>query len=181
MKPSAITLASAILLFSSISDGLCQGSDTKQIVEFFVGNCLQVPPDTKHVQAASRVMKWQPLQGDLALMLAPSDPEATWEGWAAKYEGKTYLVGISEAQMDGRTVVGCTVAVREVDQEELVKLLTNVVKMRALNDETEAMQRYLAWVAEVNRYSMLVNLTTQAGSRLSTASLSALVKLKERH
>ncbi len=179
MNNVVLTLTSAIVFFGAMSSGLCQSNnESKRFIEFFIGNCLQVLPDTKRVRAASRVMNWKVLQGDLAVMLAPADPEAIWEGWATEYEGSSYLIGISEGKVDGRTVVGCTVATREVNQEDLVKTLLSVINLRALNDETEAMQRYRGWLTEVNQHSILVNLTTQAGSRRSAASLSALVKLK---
>ncbi len=147
-----------------------------RLLEFFAGACLHNMPDIGRIKAGARALNWKPLEGDLAAMLAPADKNATWQGWAVNVGEDIFMVGISEAKMDGGNIVTCAVATREIDQNELVRALNKELKLKNIDDRIEAFQRNQAWQTEINEESMIVNLTTFFKEIMSPATLSVAIK-----
>jgi len=172
-----ITLILLIICNFSTEPALGQNKEAHdRLLEFFSGACLQAMPNIDRVKAGARAMNWKPLEGDIATMLAPADETAVWQGWAAKTDSDLFLLGVSEGKSNGRQIATCSVVVREIDQENLVKGLGENLKLKYLADDTEAFQRYRAWTTEVSGNKMLINLTTLSKEPNSPATLSVMVE-----
>lgn len=171
------------LSFSTLCAGLTTASaQTKEasvenlFFEFFNSTCLLNMPQLDKVRATARLLDWKPITGDAAVMLAPSNPNAPFEGWAATYQGRNFFIGLSEGVLESKKVVICAATERKLDQEVLVSIIETNIKARIDNDEIENMQRYRGWVSAKDGESVLLHLTTSATDRLSSATLAVFAR-----
>ena len=108
----------------------------------------------------------------MATLLAPSNPNAPFDGWAASYKGQDFFVGLSTGKIESKEVVICAAAARKLDQERLVAIVEENTKARLDNDEVENMQRYRGWVVTTDGNPIMLHLTTSAKDRLTPATLA---------
>lgn len=148
-------------------------------LEFFNGVCLLNMPRIDKIKAGAREMKWSHLTGDAAVMIAPADPNAAFEGWSVQQDKEIYFVGVSDGSVDSRRVVTCATAGRGFNQDSLVKTIESNVTSERINDEVETMQRFRAWRITVSGQTFLLNLTTTAKNAVTpVAVLSVIAQLK---
>lgn len=142
--------------------------------EFFRKTCLLNMPRLDKVKAAARLFNWPPVSGDAALLIAPSDPNAPFEGWSAPHDGRVLLVAVSEGILNGRKVVVCTAMERRLDQDVLVRVVEGEMTTKRSHDEVEHRQRYRGWVASLNGEQILLSLTTNAAGASTPATLAVI-------
>lgn len=149
-------------------------SKASKFTEFFVGACLRALLDIERMKAAARVMEWKPLNGDVAAMIAPVDPNAEWQGWAVPEGDDLFMFGVSEGSLGSRKASICTTSAGELDQERLVQELQASLNLKLIVDETDALQRARGWETSIDGQKLIVNLTTLSNSRMSPITLAGI-------
>ena len=172
---SAVFLGAAAL----VVEGNAQSPSLEEtLIDVFLGNCVRNLPNVEKIRAASRVLGWKSLSRDAAVMFGPIDPRAEFEGWLGTEKSVRYVVGISLGSIGAQPVTTCAIAQPEFKQVDLLRNLEAKLKLKYLNDEKEAGQRYRSWTSEVNGYSMMIMLTTLDNINEPGGSLSAAVKIR---
>ena len=137
--------------------------EADQFYEFFNTVCLLNMPRLDKVRAVARVRGWKPIKGDAALLLAPADPAAAFEGWAAVENGRAMFVAVSEGKLDNlRKVAVCSVASTKVESAQLATVIQSALKVSISNDKTEHGQRYRTWLGALYGQQLIVDLLTPA-------------------
>lgn len=132
----------------------------KRFIEFFVGACLRALPDIERTKAGARLMKWKPLEGDMAAVMAPAEKSAEWQGWIVPDGEDFFMVGVSKGAIDNGKVSTCVTVTHEVDQEYLTHDLESILNLRLISNETEALQIFRSWETNIQDQVIIISLTT---------------------
>jgi hypothetical protein len=152
-------------------------AEADQFYEFFNGVCLLNMPRLDKVRAFARMRDWKPIKGDAALLLAPANPGAAFEGWSAVENGRVLIVGISEGKLDHlRKIAVCSVASTKVETAQLATAIQSALKVPISNDMVEHGQRYRTWVGALYGDQIIVDLLTPA-DQPAGATLSVIMQM----
>lgn len=152
-------------------------TEERVFFEFFVGACLIPFPDLGRVRVQASVLGWKPITGDIAAALAPADPQARYQMWAASMPPRLFFVAISEGKVGRRSGTVCTTAGRGVNQDALAVFIEQNGAVTRLSDTIENLQRHRSWTILQNGARFGLELGTISGDISSPAVLS-LVQLK---
>jgi hypothetical protein len=159
MQSLFIFLGIGLLQFAATQADAQPRTPVDIAVEFIVGNCFHTLDDISRVKSAARVFKWEVLPPDVANMLKPVDG-TDFESWAAKFEGETFLIGINRGTAEGRLVQSCSVAVNQVADKVVPRLLTGL-NARKINEESDAVQVTVTYtVQHPTQNEVLMNVLT---------------------
>ncbi len=152
-------------------------TEERAFFQFFIGACLIPFPDLERVRLQASALGWKPISGDIAAALAPADPKAKYQMWAASMPPRLFLVAISEGKVGLRSGTVCTAVARGVNQEALAVFIEQNGAVTRLSDATENLQRRRSWTILQNGVRFGLELGTIAGDLSSPAVLS-LMQLK---
>lgn len=109
-------------------------------------------------------------------MGAPLDPNAKFEGWSAKEDGHLFVLGWSEAVIDGRTVTTCSIMTKDVPGDALAALVGKRYTVRPLDDMREAYKRVRVWNATINGEPAMIHLMNAVDAGFEAATLGVVVR-----
>jgi len=158
----------------STAYGQEKGGPERGVLEFFIGSCLAPFPDLNKIRATARVLRWKPVQGDVATMLGPADTTAKYELWAVAEPADVLMVGISEGRVGTRKASACVNALRSVDQDRLALLIEQRTSVGRVSDTTENFQRHRTWTITYGGLRFLMELGALADTAASPATLSVM-------
>jgi hypothetical protein len=117
-------------------------------VKAFVGHCVHNAGRLDKVGAAAQALEYADTPEPFWTMLAPQEAGAPYHSWfAIEGEGSPFLLGISEAPLNGKTFQMCAVSNPFMDADIALEALQTIVSLgTTLTDETIAGQRYRAWL-----------------------------------
>jgi hypothetical protein len=169
---AAIFLAALALLTGALP-ARAQTPAELSFVRSFIGNCLHFFPEIERVRQTATVLKWPEITNpDARGMLGPSNPGANWHGWMMKADGQAFLIGISEAVDEGRTVKSCTLAADRVELSSIYRNLEQLVSLKKQLDFNEDGQRNQLWVyaRDADRFALMA--TDGSPMKMNALSLS---------
>lgn len=143
----AIVVSMGITAQSALAQ---EESDALYLARAFIGTCGLNAGRIDKVAAGARALGYKELEGDMKAMLAPQDPNADYSGWLfAEKDKKPFLVGISQAKIDGSDYSICVVANPYVATDEVLEEIQSLTKFgeQIVNSE-EAGQRYRVWATD---------------------------------
>ncbi|MEZ5913333.1 MAG: hypothetical protein R3D84_14860 [Paracoccaceae bacterium] len=116
----------------------------------FIGTCVQNIGRVDKVAAGARALGYKELEGDMKAMVAPQDPNADYSGWlVAEKDKKPYLVGISQAKLNGEDYSICVIANPYVAIDDVLEEIQNLTTLDSqIANSEEAGQRYRVWATE---------------------------------
>lgn len=146
----------------------------ESFVRAFLGNCAQNAGNFNQVVNASKALGFATLPEKMRPLVAPQDPNAETMGFFVQTgEGAPYLLGVSKAEVEGKSLTSCTVANPYIETTEVVSALQLFAKTGIPDvDETAMGQRYRVW--RVNRWlqGAFISLTDAEPMGYGGASLS---------
>jgi hypothetical protein len=131
-----LTVAVALLLLGAAH--FANAQDAKGAVQTFFDHCLAEGPRFDHVAKKANEEKWPPLAADMAMAFTPVGAPTAIEGWmigestAQDFEA---LV-VFKAEVSGKRIEGCTLALSGSDAKAFEKELTVRVGATGLGEET---------------------------------------------
>ncbi len=146
-----VGLVAVIPLAAATDSAVAQvESDAVYLARAFVGTCAQNVGRVDKVAAGARAMGYEELEGDMKAMLAPQDPTADYAGWLfAEKDKQPFLVGISQARLNGEDYSICVVANPNVAMDEVLNEIQNLTTFGdQIENSEEAGQRYRIWATE---------------------------------
>ena len=157
------------------------GGNGKEIAFAFIGGCLQVLPDLDRIEAAARALKWKPIEGDIAIMMAPKAPDAKWKGWLViRKPAPPYFMAISSGVFRGEDMAICTVSSPYIPVTEVFPHLEKTPGLkRPIADESSAGQRTRFWRIEVDGQPAFMSLLDAEPMGQPGLSLSGMMKAKK--
>lgn len=152
-------------------------SDATYLARSFMGHCAQNVGRIDKIQAAARVLEFKKIEGDLAAMFAPQDPNAFFEGWFVTGESpQPFILGVAIGEIDDREYAICTVSNPNTDIEAVRDEIDLLANFGTLLDDTMAGgQRYRVWeTSEIAERSFVTVIDAKKmGINGGTVSLSA--------
>lgn len=140
-----------LLVWGSVSANQVNPGDTKAeaVSKVILEQCINNVPRLDKIEAAAKVFNWSELTKQQALLVAPMDPDAWFNGWFVRDEtAGRYMIGISRGEFDGQKVAICTIASDSVDVDEVViDLVENLKLGNQVADYKLAGQRSRIWRA----------------------------------
>lgn len=131
-------------------------TETLTVVEAFVSRCLALLPDTRKVEILAKLEKWETLPPDLAPLVAPADPNSSWQGWFLR--DKQLIVGISTGtNVGGEPVNTCVLSGLKGDHRDAINpLLKFHTDLKILDENTEAGQHVITYSGSLLGYPLAI-------------------------
>lgn len=176
-----MALGAGLLLVAS---GAAQAKDETKpptpkpeaMLRLFDGACADNVPHLSRVKSFAQALKWKTLPPEAAAMGAPLAPNAKFEGWSAKEDGHLFVLGWSEAVIDGKMVTTCTIMTKDVPADALAALIGKKYTVRPLDDMREAYKRVRVWNATINGEQALINLLNPVDAGFEAATLAVVIR-----
>ncbi|MEK1893018.1 MAG: hypothetical protein AAAB20_07005 [Rhizobium sp.] len=156
MKPSF-----AVWLFLLASAGPSFADDASSKLAFFYDSCVSSGPDFERTSERAKADEWPSMAQDLALTFTPMENPEALEGWivsGGESESFQALV-VSRANVAGKIVEGCTVALGDVDAAVFEKALVEKVNAVSAGEEQGQDRVYKRYTASINGRSEAITLT----------------------
>jgi len=144
---SAIAVIACSIPISAEAD---EYMEPKQLAEAYLGNCVLNAGRIDKTKAAARTFGYSELDEDMALMLAPQDPNADFRAWAAGgSKSELFFLGVSESEIDRQKMAVCVVAHPYVSSTATVAEIKAILNFGDLvSDEVSVGQRTRIWTAD---------------------------------
>lgn len=119
----------------------------QHLVNTFVGGCVQIMPNTDRVIASADSLGWADLPADMAALMAPQGSAEGFHGWFVESgDGPPAMIGVSEADFQGRIMVTCAVTNPYAPPELILEHLQSTIDLGSLLAEDRSMgQQMLIW------------------------------------
>ena len=146
MKTACITTF-GLLLSSLLSAQAAFAADTDELVKIFIGHCVLNAGRIDKTEAAATALEYEELSEEMAMALAPQDPNVEFKGWIVRDElSSPYALGISWSERDDEEISNCVVSSTNVDTEATLSALHVLIQFDEPRfDHEEAGQRYRIW------------------------------------
>ena len=120
----------------------------RDFVVAFVGHCVHNPGRLDKVGAAAVALGYADTPEPFWTMFAPQGGDALYHSWfVVEGEGSPYMLGISEAPLDGETYQICAVSNPFLGADVALKELGLLMELGSVvSDETIAGQRTRVWI-----------------------------------
>jgi hypothetical protein len=124
--------------------------DVHQGVESFVSQCLKQGPRFDETIKRAKQEEWPSLAADLAMAFTPVVEPRAIEGWIIGGGEETFeALVVFKADVSGRKLEGCTVALSSTDAASFDKELAVAANAKSLGDETGADTIYKRYRAHI--------------------------------
>jgi hypothetical protein len=141
-------------------------------MEFFDGVCVQSIANPDAIRAMGQLQHWRPIPKDLESLGRPAAGNA-YESWSADYEGRQFIVALSEGIVDGRRMQTCSVLSRGDDPEQIVHVIESHYEVRQRYESLEGYQRTRGFVVDtVNAGALFFNLLNHQNPSIAAVNLS---------
>jgi hypothetical protein len=145
-------MRAAFVLLSFLSvPVLARADDVGPAIETFAARCLAEGPRFDKTVALAKQEEWPELAADMAMAFTPVGEPSSIEGWiASKGDAEAFqALVVYKAQIAGKPVEGCTLAVSGTDASAFDKALVLRAKAKLLGEETGEDTIYKRYAAEV--------------------------------
>lgn len=135
--------------------------DAKSKLAFFFDRCVSSGPDFERTSERAKVDQWPSMAQDLALTFTPMENPDALQGWivsGGESESFQALV-VSRADVGGKILEGCTVALGEVDTAVFEKELVERADAISAGEEQGQDRVYKRYTAKINGRSEAITLT----------------------
>jgi hypothetical protein len=125
--------------------------DVGPAIELFAARCLAEGPRFDKTVALAKQEKWPTLAADMAMAFTPVGEPSSIEGWvASKGDAEPFkALVVYKAEVAGKPVEGCTLAVSGTDANAFNGALVLRAKAKSLGEETGEDTIYKRYSAEV--------------------------------
>jgi len=151
----------AVCFFMLAATGPSFADDANSKLAFFYDSCVSSGPDFERTSERAKADEWPSMAQDLALTFTPMENPEALEGWivsGGESESFQALV-VSRAEVGGKTVEGCTVALGDVDADVFEKALIEKVNAVSAGEEQGQDRVYKRYTATINGRSEAITLT----------------------
>ncbi|WP_028748571.1 hypothetical protein [Rhizobium mesoamericanum] len=151
----------AVCLFMLVATGPSFADDASSKLAFFYNSCVSSGPDFERTSERAKADEWPSMAQDLALTFTPMENPEALEGWivsGGESEGFQALV-VSRADVGGKTVEGCTVALGDIDAAAFEKALVEKVNAVSAGEEQGQDRVYKRYTASINGRNEAITLT----------------------
>ncbi|EJL51809.1 hypothetical protein PMI09_04296 [Rhizobium sp. CF122] len=148
-------------LFMLAATGPSFADDASSKLAFFYDSCVSSGPDFERTSERAKAEEWPSMAQDLALTFTPMENPETLEGWivnGGEAESFRALV-ISRAEVGGKIVEGCTVALGDVDAAVFETALVEKANAISAGQEQGQDRVYKRYTATINGRSEAITLT----------------------
>jgi hypothetical protein len=146
----------------------------ESFVRAFLGNCAQNMGNFDIIVKAGKALGFTDLPEEMKPLLAPQDSNAKFVGYYAQSgDGAPYFLGVTKADLEGRSFTICAVSNPYIETAQVVSALEKMASIGAPdNDESAMGQRYRVWL--VNQWSQgaFISLTDAEPMGYGGATLS---------
>lgn len=145
-------------------------------VRAFLGNCAQNAGNFDIVVNASKTLGFADLPEGMRPLVAPQDPNAEFVGFFVQTgEGAPYFLGVSKSDVEGQSLISCTVANPYIETAEVVSALQSFAQTGLPDvDETAMGQRYRVWLVNQWVQGAFISLTDAEPMGYDGATLSII-------
>lgn len=155
-------------------------SESLSIAQTFVGVCGQNLGRYEGTIKQLQALGGKPLPDDIAVLVAPQDPDVEWEGFFFDDKGLPYAVGMSRAVVNGRVMASCVVALDNADVEEIVSITVEILRLGDPRvDMIEMGQRLRIWELEGSGVDSTLFVGDGMPSRINVISLALMAPVNE--
>lgn len=140
-----------LIAFFLLTAATASGQDAGPAVEVFRTRCLAEGPRFDKTVALAKHEEWPELAADMAMAFTPVGEPSAIEGWiASKGEADAFqALVVYKAEIAGKPVEGCTVALAGTDAAAFEKALLAVVQAKSMGEETGEDTIYKRYSAQV--------------------------------
>jgi hypothetical protein len=133
----------------------------EELARAFVGGCVQLLPNIERIAVSAKALGWQPLEGDMAKMLAPLEESANWQGWLVdQAPAPPFFIFISEGEFRGKQARICGIANPYAPYDEVMPHIERILDLtEPAFTESELGQRYTTWELTLNNREMWLMVT----------------------
>jgi hypothetical protein len=153
------TLAAGLVILFAAGPSFADDASSK--LSFFYDSCVSSGPDFERTAERAKADEWPSMAEDMALTFTPMENPEALEGWivsGGEAESFQALV-VSRADVGGKTVEGCTVALGDVDADVFEKALVEKVNAVSAGEEQGQDRVYKRYTATINGRSEAITLT----------------------
>jgi hypothetical protein len=135
-------------------------------------------PRTDRIEAAARALEFEPIEGDMAGMLAPQEPDANWKAWLVdQAPAPPFFLFISEGDFDGELMKICGVANPYAPEDQVIPYLLRILNLaEPFHTETEAGQRTRIWRTELNDEEAIISVIDATPMNETGLHLSGMMR-----
>ncbi|MBB3315645.1 hypothetical protein FHT77_001487 [Rhizobium sp. BK181] len=151
----------AVCLFMLLATGPSLADDATAKLAFFYDSCVSSGPDFERTSERAKVDAWPSMAQDLALTFTPMENPEALQGWivsGGESESFRALV-VSRADVGGKIVEGCTVALGDVDATVFESALVEKANAVSAGEEQGQDRIYKRYTATINGRSEAITLT----------------------
>ncbi|RWX78320.1 hypothetical protein EPK99_06755 [Neorhizobium lilium] len=147
MKPAALSAFPIFLLLAAAANS----QDVGSAIDVFASRCLVEGPRFDKTVAMAKQEEWPTLAADMAMAFTPVGEPTAIEGWMASKgeENPFQALVVYKAEIAGKSVEGCTVALSGTDAAAFDKALVLKSKAKPLGEETGEDTVYKRYSADV--------------------------------